>query len=249
MLEPDLIARFTNHLREALQKALAFAIGAGREQVDPGDLLVGLLSERGSIAAEVLGKSQISLTAAQDRFRGFPVPHDPGTPVTPDLSPMVKRVLEKCVLTAHLHEHRYVGTEHLLFALLDQLLPDVHGFLEAQGMNLESAREHVSGVLKSTSKFPDIATDAAGEGAAPEESQAAAQENRPRPAREKKVRALEAFARELTAPEVAEKLDPVVGREMEIERVVEILCRRTKNNPVLLGEPGVGKTAIVEGLA
>jgi len=250
ILEPDLIARFTSHLKEALQKALSFAIGSGRDVVEPGDLLVGLLSEKGSIAAEILSKSQIQLTDAQDHFRGKPAVQEPGAPIAPDLSPTVKRLLEKCILTAHLHEHKYVGTEHLLQAMIDLPTNEVQTFLEEHGMDLEYAREQVKQVLKSTLRFPDLLQQGEEEDpsrnmSAPSAPDAARQ----RPARERKVRALDAFARELTAPDIVATLDPVIGREEETSRLVEVLCRRTKNNPILLGEPGVGKTAIVEGLA
>ena len=109
MFEPDILARFTTHLKEALQKGLAFAIDHGRDVVEPGDVLVGLLEEKGSIAADILTKSHVSLENARVLFRGLPTPHQTGAPVSPDLSPGVKRLLEKCVLTAHLYEHKYVG--------------------------------------------------------------------------------------------------------------------------------------------
>lgn len=256
MLQPDLLSRFTTHLREALQKALSFAIGSGRDQVEPGDLLVGLVAERGSIACEVLLKSNISHSEAERVFRGLPVPHDPGTPIAPDLSAAVKRILEKCVLLAHIHEHRYVGTEHLLYAMLDSQVPDVHAFLEQQGMSIDSAKEQLGQVLKTTARFPEMEqpSDASHEqapGTSPSTPIAPSSEPNPqRAARgEKRPKAIEVFARELTAPETVAKLDPVIGRDLETERVVEVLCRRTKNNPILLGDPGVGKTAIVEGLA
>ncbi|MCC7522970.1 ATP-dependent Clp protease ATP-binding subunit [Candidatus Uhrbacteria bacterium] len=256
MLQPDLLSRFTTHLREALQKALSFAIGSGRDLVEPGDLLVGLVGERGSIACEVLLKSNISHSEAERVFRGLPVPHDPGTPIAPDLSPAVKRILEKCVLLAHIHEHRYVGTEHLLYAMLDSQIPDVHSFLEQQGMSIDSAKEQLGQVLKTTARFPDMeqapepSSDQA-PGTSPSTPIAPSSEPNPQriPRGEKRPKAIEVFARELTAPETVAKLDPVIGRDQETERVVEVLCRRTKNNPILLGDPGVGKTAIVEGLA
>jgi ATP-dependent Clp protease ATP-binding subunit ClpC len=261
MLGNEFLSRFTGHLREALQHALAFAIGSGRDAVDPGDLLVGLLQEQGSIAAEVLSKSGVDVKKAEDAFRGFPKPHEPGGTIAPDLSPAVRRVLEKCVLMAHVHEHRYVGTEHLLLSLLESSLPDVHAFLESQGMNLDLAKEQLVHVLRNTSRFPDLlsreevgSTPVAEEHpeVPPPSPAAPTPANQPqhgRVARDKRPRAVEVFARELTAPETVANLDPVIGRDLETDRLIEILCRRSKNNPILLGEPGVGKTAIVEGLA
>ncbi|GMU25792.1 ATP-dependent Clp protease ATP-binding subunit [Candidatus Uhrbacteria bacterium UHB] len=247
MLEPDFIARFTTHLREALQHALEFAVRSGRELVAPGDLLVGLLHEKGSIGTELLMKAGITLEAAERAFRGTPDANPKGETLTPDLSVPVKRILERCILTAHLHEHKYVGTEHLVGALLAIDLPDVARFLSSSGASAEQLKEHVGNILTSTSRFPDIAVPHLSLEEDVGEAAAQKAQTVPRPGR--MPSALEAFSRELTEQATAEQLDPVIGRERELERVVEILCRRTKNNPILLGEPGVGKTAIVEGLA
>jgi ATP-dependent Clp protease ATP-binding subunit ClpC len=254
MFNPDLLARFTTHLKEALQKGLLFAVRNGRPLLEPGDLLVGLLQEKGSIGAEVLQKLEIQLPLAEERFAGRAQSVPAGTTIAPDLTPATKRVLEKCVLLAHVSEHKYVGTEHLLFSLLDLNLLDIQTFLREQGVDIAQAKEQVSQVLKSTARFPDLtppseteASDAL-ESASEAEHQPAAH-TRGRTSHAQRVKALDVFARELTAQQTVERLDPVIGREMETDRVIEILCRRTKNNTLLLGEPGVGKTAIVEGLA
>ncbi|MFA5935438.1 MAG: Clp protease N-terminal domain-containing protein [Patescibacteria group bacterium] len=246
MFSPDLLHRFTTHLKEALQKALTFAVTNGRELVEPGDLIVGLLHEKGSIGAEILGKAGCTIENAEARFRG--TPSGATSVATPDLSQAVKRIVEKCVLTAHLYEHKYVGTEHLLSALLVAEDAVLLTYFESQSIEMSPLREQVISVLKSTSRFPDLTSqemdDAEEEAPGPAPSSL-----RPQPHRQARTSALESFARELTKPEISEALDPVIGRERELERVIEILCRRTKNNPVLLGDPGVGKTAIVEGLA
>lgn len=250
MLSPDLIDRFTAHLKEALQKALSFTIMNGRDTVEPGDLLVGLLHEKGSIAAEILAKQKVTTDKTEKAFRGFPAPA--AHIVTPDLSPAVKKIIEKCVLTAHLHEHKYVGTEHLLFALLDGDAGVVEQFLRQEKIDILQMREQLTTVLKSTSRFPEIAEqlESAQEGEdAPQSPQNPMSDPRVMGKRNQPASALDAFTHELTRPQIAEKLDPVIGRETELERVIQILCRRNKNNPILLGEPGVGKTAIVEGLA
>jgi ATP-dependent Clp protease ATP-binding subunit ClpC len=248
MFEPDFLSRFTTHLKEALQKALAFAVQSGRQFVDPGDLLVGVLHEKGSIGAELLFKTGVTLEAAMTAFKGTPDGAEKGGAAAPDLSPAVKRVLERCILMAHLHEHKYVGTEHLVGALLTADVPDVKAFLEECGAGIESLKDQVTNILTSTTKFPDLAVPNATESS--DENQDLPERGKPAmPGRSRPTSALETFSRELTKPETAEALDPVIGRARELERVVEILCRRTKNNPVLLGEPGVGKTAIVEGLA
>lgn len=246
MFEPDFLARFTTHLKEALQKALGFAVRSGRQLVEPGDLLVGLLHEKGSIGAELLLKTGVTLEAAEQAFKGTPDPAPKGGTATPDLSTPVKRILERCILMAHLHDHKYVGTEHLVGALLAIDLPDVRAFMNQRGVSLDHLKEQIASILTSTSKFPDLAVPTLHVDEA--EEQPTAVKGSPTP-RSRISSALETFARELTQPKTAEALDPCIGRERELCRVIEILCRRTKNNPILLGEPGVGKTAIVEGLA
>jgi len=244
MLTPDLLDRFTTHLKEALQKALSFCVISGRELVEPGDLIIGLVHEKGSIGGELLLKNGISAGKAEQAFRG--TANVSSKIATPDLSPAVKRIIEKCVLTAHLHEHKYVGTEHLLAAIIEGNYSDIVKFLEGSGVHIDALRDQVLQVLKSTSRFPELTNQDDAEepdtrqADAPKMSQAQ---------RSPRVSALDAFTRELTKPEIADELDPVVGRDRELGRIIEILCRRTKNNPILLGEPGVGKTAIVEGLA
>ncbi len=245
MLTPDLLDRFTTHLKEALQKALTFTIQSGRELVDPGDLIIGLLHEKGAIGGELLQKSGIDLPKAEAAFRG--VPRIISTVATPDLSAPVKRIIEKCVLIAHLHEHKYVGTEHLLSAILEIGSPDVQRFLETSGVDMDTLRDQIVQVLKSTSHFPELALQQDAEDSQERSRETMSSTTSPRPTQ--RVSALETFTHELTHPQTADALDPVIGRERELDRAIEILCRRTKNNPILLGEPGVGKTAIVEGLA
>ncbi|MBP9869099.1 ATP-dependent Clp protease ATP-binding subunit [Patescibacteria group bacterium] len=248
MLNPDLLDRFTTHLKEALQKALSFSVMNGRDLVEPGDLIVGLMMEKGSVGSELLTKAGLDVKKAEAAFRGFPA--TTARIATPDLSLGVKRIIEKCVLTAHLHEHKYVGTEHLLSAILEGSYPDVTAFFDANGVTPGLLREQVVQVLKSTSRFPELVnSDELEEPNDQRPPDAPRGPQPPPPGRAPRASALDSFTRDLTKPETAEQLDPVIGRDRELERVIEILCRRNKNNPILLGEPGVGKTAIVEGLA
>lgn len=255
MFEPDFLARFTTHLKEALQKALAFAVQNGRQLVEPGDLIVGLLHEKGAIGTELLLKAGVTLPAAEDAFKGTPDANARGEAAAPDLSLAVKKVLERCILMAHLHEHKYVGTEHLVGALLTVDVPDVKAFLEKTGASTEQLKEQVTNILASTTKFPELGMPHPGldDDAEPPLApggRASMGANNPAPGRRTApASALATFTRELTEEETVATLDPVIGRDQELQRVVEILCRRSKNNPILLGDPGVGKTAIVEGLA
>ena len=205
MISHDFIKRFTTHLKESIEQSLAFAISNQRTLVTPGDVLVGLLRERGSIGAELLEKG--------------------------------------AVLAAHAHEQRFIGTEHLLFSLLEQVPTEIASFFERNSIHVSALREQVKQLLQSMAKFPDLSQ-------AEEEDEEGQEELSARPSgKNERQRALDVFARHLTSKEYLAQLDPVIGREEELTRVMEVLCRRTKNNPILLGDPGVGKTAIAEGLA
>lgn len=253
MLPNDLIGRFTTHLKETLQTALTFAVSNGREAVEPGDVLVGLLHEKGSLGGEILKKAGCKPSAAEDRFRGSPSKKN--TVAALDLSEPVKKILERCVVLAHLREHRFVGTEHLLSALLDANDPLLSKFFSDQKIDPSDLKMQTEAVLRSASQFPsmDQMERRAQESSDEPESLSDRSLLSPHPlpsanaGMENSV--LEQFARELTIPETAIELDPVIGRDTEISRIIEILIRRSKSNPILLGDPGVGKTAIVEGLA
>ncbi len=256
MLPNDLIHRFTTHLNEALQKALGFAVQNGRDLVEPGDLIVGLLAEKGAIGSELLKKVGCNDNEAADFFRGHPTQKK--SVVALDLSDRTKKIIEKCIVIAHLRDHKFVGTEHLVAALLEAEDARIQEYFSAFKIDLKALKDQVESVLKSESNFPDLEQMAERakededfprtliEGQDPARSGGPMPKN---PGRGPLQSALDAFARELTHPDVAPKLDPVIGRDNEIERMVQILIRRTKSNPILLGEPGVGKTAIVEGLA
>ena len=168
----------------------------------------------------------------------------------PTLSDESKRAIEKAVLTANRHAHRYVGTEHLLSGLLQIDSPAVEAILTDQDVSGHELREDLETILTGAGRFPEI-TRRFELGTDPirltETTEKEETDDTPRP--DGKTAALEFFAVELTDAKAQKKIDPVIGRDEEIDRLIQILCRRTKNNPVLLGEPGVGKTAIVEGLA
>ena len=152
--------------------------------------------------------------------------------------------MEKAVLTANAYEHRFVGTEHLLSGLLQVSDKDIEAFFLRERVDMAKLREQVAVVLKHATRFPEMAESISRTATIPEKVEAPAKADE-----EIKTPALDYFGRDLTCKKIQANIDPVIGRESEIERVMEILARRTKNNPLLLGEPGVGKTAIVEGLA
>jgi ATP-dependent Clp protease ATP-binding subunit ClpC len=241
----EILDKFTSHLKNTLKKAYALAVEDSSREIAAEHLLLALLTQRGSIAGELLRKTSLDADELKLAVAGL-YPMEEGTEhPSPQLGEEAKRALEKAVLTASVHEHKYVGTEHLLMGLLQLESTKLAEVMSLQGVDTMRLRDQIETVLKSTSKFPDITGAFDGKdvpGRAKAEA-AAPQPNRPT------TPALDFFAVELTDPKIQAGIDPVIGREGEIERAIQILCRRTKNNPVLIGEPGVGKTAIVEGLA
>jgi ATP-dependent Clp protease ATP-binding subunit ClpC len=247
----DIIEKFSSNLKTVLTRALCLAVETNDEMIMPKHLLWALGTQKGCIAAELLKKAGVKTTELKKLVGEKRTPVDVAVlteGVVLHLSDEAKRVVEKAVLTANIYGHRYIGTEHLLTGLLQIEFPALLSFFSEQKIDLKFLREQIAIVLKNTSKFPEmtesIKLDEATELMAG--IQETEQQNEPRA---QKLQALTFFSRELTSPEMQKKIDPVIGRESEIERVMEILCRRTKNNPLLVGEPGVGKTAVVEGLA
>ena len=197
----------------------------GHNYLGTEHLLLGILKEGNNIAIQVLEKMGVSLSGLKTRIEEMlSTTHRVesfymGAQIA--LTPRAKRVLELAYTEAKELGHPYVGTEHLLLALLREGEGVAVKALEEEGVDLFRARSAVNAIL------------------APEKQQKT----------KSSTPTLDQFSRDLTQLAREGKLDPVIGRENEIKRVVNILCRRTKNNPALIGEPGVGKTAIVEGLA
>ncbi len=249
----DLINRFTTHLKEALQKALSFAVSNGRAVVEPGDIIVGLLNEKGALGGEILNKAGCTVTVASEFFRGTPA--NKKSLIALDLSDPVKKIIEKCVVIAHLHGHKFVGTEHLVAALIESEDKKVLEFFKQQKVNLTTLKNQIEAILKSESNFPElnqISNQTLNEDFLPSilpEDDLLTPTFPQQTNRQSSSSALDSFARDITHKDIVFSLDPVIGRNTEINRIIEILIRRTKSNPILLGDPGVGKTAIVEGLA
>lgn len=231
----DIIDKFSTHLKNVLTRALCFAVEMDEKTVEPEHLLWALGTQKGSLGAELLKKAEIKQQDLRQLVGAVNRKKKTQTTLNNaflQLSDEAKRMVEKAVLTANMYGHRYVGTEHLLSGILQINTPAIDLFFQSKKTDLKNLKQQLSIVLKNTSKFPEMAV-------APTITTT----------EEEKTPALEFFGRELTNTEIQKTIDPVIGREMEIERLMQILCRRTKNNPLLLGAPGVGKTAIVEGLA
>jgi ATP-dependent Clp protease ATP-binding subunit ClpC len=253
----DILDKFTTHLKNTLAKAYSLAMEVASPDIHPEHLLLALLMQKGSIGGEILRKADLGVEEVRAMLHAVSRIGDGQQIVeaaAPRLSAESRRVVEKAVLCANANQHKYVGTEHLLSAILNIESPVIAAILTDQDIDIEDLDRQVNIILKSTSKFPEI-TETFEIGQAPTKEVPASEEKEAKKARTKrqsvvdKTPTLDFFSVDLTDPKVQQHIDPVIGREKEIERLVQILSRRTKNNPVLLGEPGVGKTAIIEGLA
>jgi len=234
--------RLTDRARKVMALANQEAQRFNHEYIGTEHILLGLVKEGSGVGANVLKNLDIDLRKVRLEVEKL-VKSGPEMVTMGKLpqTPRAKKVIEYAIEEARNLNHNYVGTEHLLLGLLRE-----HDGVAAQvlmnlGLKLEEVREEVLNLLGAGVEPDEAASEPTGEpgpgtGAAPRRGKS-------------KTPALDSFGRDLTELAKNRELDPVIGRAPEIERLVQVLCRRTKNNPVLLGEAGVGKTAIVEGLA
>ncbi|MCX6780603.1 MAG: ATP-dependent Clp protease ATP-binding subunit [Candidatus Magasanikbacteria bacterium] len=234
----------SRHFRNTIANAYKHAEQHGTNIVTPVHLLFALLGENGSIGEEILRRAGVKREMFVEPLAEIETL--PGASAAL-LSPGAKRAIEKAVSRAAQGNHSYVGTEHLLFGLVDIDSADIDFVLSNKSIKRKDFAQQLDIALKSASKLPEILSQLGGTEAAGSAKQIWKNGNEKQG--KQKMPALEFFGVELTNPIFAKKIDPIVGRDSEIERVIHILARRTKNNPILLGDPGVGKTAIVEGLA
>src|SRR5438132_378651 len=233
--------RFTDRARKVMQLATQEAQRFNHEYIGTEHILLGLVKEGSGVAANVLKNLDIDLRKIRLEVEKI-VQSGPDMVTMGKLpqTPRAKKVIEYSIEEARNLNHNYVGTEHLLLGLLREQEGVAAQVLMNLGLRLEDVREEVLNLLGH-----NMETDEGGGGGSAPESGSERQTTKGK----SKTPALDSFGRDLTELARQGKLDPVIGRSNEIERVVQVLSRRTKNNPVLLGEAGVGKTAIVEGLA
>ncbi len=220
--------KFTERARKVILLAKEEAKRFNHDYIGTEHILLGLIREGEGVAAAVLQKLGLSPEKIRLEVEKL-VQSGPSTMVSGDIpfTPKAKKVIELAMEEARSLGHNYIGTEHLLLGLIREGEGVASQVLMNVGLDLNRVRNEVITLLGSSSPAPAPGTGGA----------------------RTKTPALDAFGRDLTQLAREDKLDPVIGRSEEIERVIQILARRTKNNPVLLGEAGVGKTAIVEGLA
>ena len=235
--------RFTDRARKVMALANQEAQRFNHEYIGTEHILLGLVKEGSGVGANVLKNLDVDIKklrleveklvkSGPDMVTMGKLPH----------TPRAKKVIEYAIEEARSLNHNYIGTEHLLLGLLRETEGVAAQVLMGMGLKLEDIRQEVlnilgAGVDNGSSEMPSL-----GMKLDPSSSKHSPQQKSRTPA-------LDSFGRDLTSLAAEGELDPVIGRKTEIERLIQILCRRTKNNPVLIGEAGVGKTAIVEGLA
>jgi len=214
--------RYTEKARRVIFFARYEASQFGAPAIEPEHLLLGLMREDKTLTGRFFPRAQVSIESIRKEIEGRTLLREKiSTSVELPLAPETKRVLAYAHEESDRLQHRHIGTEHLLLGLLREERSMAAEILYERGLRLNAVRDEIA---------RQSGADTRG-------------------SQKKDTPHLVEFSRDLTDDAANDKLDPLIGREAEIERVVQILCRRTKNNPVLIGEPGVGKTAIVEGLA
>jgi ATP-dependent Clp protease ATP-binding subunit ClpC len=223
----DRFDKFTERARRVLTLAQEEAQRFNHNYIGTEHLLLGLVREGDGVAAKVLANLGVELNKVRSAVEFIIGRGDRAVLGEIGLTPRAKKVIELAVDEARRLNHHYIGTEHLLLGLVREGEGIAAGVLESLGVNLERVRAETTRILSQSM---------------PQSAGAGARSSTRTPT-------VDQLGMDLTAAARAGKLDPVIGRSKEIERVIQILSRRTKNNPVLIGEPGVGKTAIAEGLA
>ncbi len=222
----DRFDKFTERARKVLTLAQEEAQRFNHNYIGTEHLLLGLVREGDGVAAKVLANMGVELNKVRSAVEFIIGRGDRMVMGEIGLTPRAKKVIELAVDEARRLNHHYIGTEHLLLGLVREGEGIAAGVLESLGVSLDKVRAQVIHVLSQSSTYSQ-------------------HESR----QQTRTPTIDQMGIDLTAAARAGKLDPCIGRSKEIERVVQILSRRTKNNPALIGEPGVGKTAIVEGLA
>src|SRR5215211_5859176 len=214
--------RYTERARRVLFFARYEASQLGSVSIETEHLLLGLIREGKGLTSRIFQRSHLSLESIRKEVEGRTVFREKvSTSVEIPFSGETKRVLQYAAEEADRLLHSYIGTEHLLLGILREERSVAASILMEKGMRLNTVRDDIVQLLNEKTTLTRV----------------------------KETPLLAEFSRDLTEAAMKNQLDPLVGRDYELERVQQVLCRRTKNNAVLIGEPGVGKTAIVEGLA
>lgn len=223
---------FTQKANDALNIAITSAEEFGHSYIGSEHIILGILKENTNIAANVLGTLGVTAENFENEIKTKIGTGEPVSLTADDLTPRSKRILQVAIIQAARLGHNYVGTEHILLSVLNESDSYAVRFLSNLGARSQDIISQLNNLVSSG-----------------EETPSSAQEQYSQSESSKKGKTLEQFGRDLTKMASNGEIDPVIGRKNEIDRVIQILSRRTKNNPCLIGEPGVGKTAVAEGLA
>jgi ATP-dependent Clp protease ATP-binding subunit ClpC len=254
--------KFTNRLQKVLERAKRLADFSLRKNVEMEDIFLSLSQEKGSMACEVLSRSGLN------KLNTKRVTQKKTSKKQVNFTPQIDSLLKKSVALAAEFEHYYVGTEHLLYILIKNSDKKLEIFLRKNKVNTKNLLDNLEIIFQTQNSFPQMndmlnmenqdmlpellnelgqlgeAGDSVNKQFMPKMKDKINKKNM----NSRKKGVLQFFSQDLTDPNLQQNIDPVVGRKKEIDRIIQVISRRTKNNPILLGDPGVGKTAIIEGL-
>ncbi len=246
-----ILERLSTRAKNALIAAQLISEQLKHDHIGTEHLLFGIISEKSSFAAEILLKNNINVSIIREELGKVNQNHLTET-WKPILSENIKQTIERAAIVATRYQYQFIGTEHFLYGILDLESNRARVIMTKLGVDMNELKKNLIAVFENVAKFPGMIEDnvpphaaLGGSNPAPNRQDFGYQGEE----RNVKTSALEYFTTDLTKRAASGKIDPVIGRKREIDRMISILNRRTKNNPVLIGEPGVGKTAIVEGLA
>ena len=232
--------RFTQKAQNTLNRSLALAREMGHTYIGSEHLLLALASEADGVASKVLEKFHITAEQIREEIENMVGTGVPSYVTSSDLTPRTKKIIEDAAYESMRYGQGYIGTEHLLLALLSETDSVGVKILDSLGANIDDIKSEVVSIFEEMGSSGGGRDEAGAGGGKAKTTKKADIKGAP---------TLSGFGRDLTAQAKEGKIDPIIGRDKETERVIQILSRRTKNNPCLIGEPGVGKTAVVEGLA
>ncbi len=229
-------SRFTQKAQNVLSLALSFAGELGHTYIGSEHLLLALLNEESGVASHYLSERGAALDPIRDTVIRMSGTGNPTSPSPGDMTPRTKHIIEGSLRVSRHYGQDYIGTEHLLLSLLSERDCVAVRILETLGISVSELQNDLVSFLESSGDREERSE----RGCARGEKEHDSLDDTP---------TLKSYGRDLCAMAKAGQIDPIIGRDAETERVIQILSRRTKNNPCLIGEPGVGKTAVVEGLA
>lgn len=236
--------RYTQTAKNALNRSIEFARELGHTYIGSEHILLGLMSEGEGTAAKIIAAKGVTYEAVRRTVEESMGKGEPSSVTPGDMTPRTKHIIENSAREAQKYGQNYIGTEHILLALFAEADCVAVQILSGLGLQTGETAEETAAFLR----------ESGDKGASPEDSSAGGQQDPVRGPGEKpegggSFPTLKQYGRDLTEQAKEGKIDPIIGRDNETERLIQILSRRTKNNPCLIGESGVGKTAVVEGLA